>query len=360
MRGWRSTTSEHFQMQQKAMVIIHVHGAAASAATVGRPAVFVAGDFLWTTAFGWKIGMPLWSLQQKLHSKQPRLPSSAPSLRFPSTSKCSPLPCQMKPLPGCWTSPSGNSQAAANIGQDLSAAAAPVGRTSVGGPYCGSGAFGCPLGWGRLPKPPHLRGCNSGGSTSPVVGLGLRLGGLAAAGAVLWAEASVAKQRHGSGPLVSFSQETRFHGEAAKRIPIGLESEKNLDAWCPKSAVSCRSAGPGDSLRSVGLHPDRLNWLQRACRGESCAVVSACGRIDLGTASECKTAASAAAHAFLSKSFHSAGVEILEQLDLWDEVNGWGRGTPKFSSNLLAESGNHLDWWLLIRDLSGSEMYSSW
>ena len=117
-----------------------------------------------------------------------------------------------------------------------------------------------------------------------------------------------------------------------------------------------------DALASAGveLREDCLDLLKRACRRESVDLfVGLCDNpLDLGSASECKSAAVAAAHASLRRSLKRQGIrivcdvyhvlirklhredlaralvhdilafsmevpEILDQLDLWDEVRGW-------------------------------------
>ena len=151
-----------------------------------------------------------------------------------------------------------------------------------------------------------------------------------------------------------------------ERIWVGLlDGDVDQKAYLGllELAILCGNPSCADALATAGveLREDCLEWLQRACRGESVVL-----RLDaydseyllVGSASECKSAASAAARASLRRSFKCEGVErgvavyqtftkkfhprgvdralvhhilslsmdipeILDQLDLWDEVRDW-------------------------------------
>eukprot|EP00435_Cladocopium_sp_Y103_P071910 s45_g38.t1 len=124
-------------------------------------------------------------------------------------------------------------------------------------------------------------------------------------------------------------------------------------------AILCGDSDCADALASVGveLSLECLHWLKRAFRGGGLENLRSTTLLSCGSASECKSAASAAARAYLMKSFKREGVEkgivlyqvmadkfyprdvpmllvhhilgfsmeapkILDQLDLWDDVRG--------------------------------------
>ena len=132
-------------------------------------------------------------------------------------------------------------------------------------------------------------------------------------------------------------------------------------------AIFCGNSDCADALATAGVQlrdycdygEDCLKLLKRACRGESVELCNLLNRgLHVGSAFECKSAAVAAACAFLKKSFKHEGAEkgvaiyqvltkkfhprgipmalvhdilafameppkILDQLDLWDELSCW-------------------------------------
>ena len=133
------------------------------------------------------------------------------------------------------------------------------------------------------------------------------------------------------------------------------------DAGLLDLAILCGNSDCADVLAATGVELDEKcsELLKRACRREGVGLcdIDAC-RFHVGSASDCKSAASAAAFASLRRSFSREGAEtgvavyqvlnqkvhpkgvplalvhdilafsmdapkILDDLDLWDEVRGW-------------------------------------
>ena len=141
------------------------------------------------------------------------------------------------------------------------------------------------------------------------------------------------------------------------------DAKTSVEASLLDLAILCGNPDCAYALADAGveLREDCLHWLQRAYRGDNPFLrfeELSGGILILGSAAECWSAAAAAAHAAVRKSFNREGVEkgvavyqvlskkfyprkfpaalvrsilafamtppkCLDQLDLWDEVKGW-------------------------------------